>query len=230
MRKYQITFPKRVRFSLNRSKSTPPLSSQSGFEATTGIQKTPQTKVFAWSKSLDKNSYLDTYQDDELGNTPVKANSHELTNFEFRNDTLKKISESAKQIKICLYPAANMLCGVTLPMEHSCERLGKVKESLNSPCELPVPGARCLAGIWEQPHYCAQYAPTNLRHPWNEGSIFVCRKCNEVHEHDLPCHIAMDTQAMNYQNWRYICEITGKTKIPLYLNWGSENKHKTFRL
>ena len=32
----------------------------------------------------------------------------------------------------------------------------------------------------------------------------------------------MDAQAMNYQNWSYICEITGKTRIPLYLNWGQK--------
>ena len=71
-------------------------------------------------------------------------------------------------------------------------------------------------GIGEQPHYCAQYAPTDPKHPWNEGSIFVCKRCNKVHGSNLPCHIAMDAQSMNYQNWSYICEITGKTKIPLF--------------
>ena len=48
----------------------------------------------------------------------------------------------------------------------------KVKEALKSPCKLPVPGVRCLARIAEQPHYCAQYAPTDPKHPWNEGTMF----------------------------------------------------------
>ena len=65
--------------------------------------------------------------------------------------------------------------------------------------------------------------PTDPKHPWNEGTMFICKRCNKVHGNDLPCHIAMDAQAMNYQNWCFICEITGKTKIPLYLNWGAEN-------
>ena len=39
----------------------------------------------------------------------------------------------------------------------------------------------------------------------------------------------MDAQAMNYQNWSYICEITGKTKIPLYLNWGQKTNVKCMK-
>ena len=74
-----------------------------------------------------------------------------------------------------------MLCGAILPLEHVCKKLGKVKEALKSPCKLPVPGASCLAGIGEQPHYCAQYAPTDPKHSWNEGTIFVCKRCNKVH-------------------------------------------------
>ena len=85
-----------------------------------------------------------------------------------------------------------MLCGAILPLEHTCKRMGKVRESLKGPCKLPVPGARCLAGIGEQPHYCAQYAPTDPKHPWNEGTMFICKRCNKVHGNDLPCHIAMD--------------------------------------
>ena len=214
--------PKRVKFNLKRPKSTPQLSSPTSLETNEAIRRTPQTRVYTHSKSLDTNSYLDTCQDKELGSSPVTVNNCELKDFEFRNDTLRKIAKSFKGNKICLYPAINMLCGAILPMEHRCERLGKVKEALQSSCKLPVPEARCLAGIGEQPHYCAQYAPTDPRHPWNEGSIFVCKRCNEVHGSDLPCHVAMDTQAMNYQNWSYVCEITGKTKIPLYLNWGQK--------
>ena len=182
----------------------------------------PQTRVYTHSKSLDTNSYLDACHKEEKKISPVKVNNHELKDFEFRNDTLRKIIESFKGQKICLYPAVNMLCGAILPLEHTCRRMGKVKESFRSPCKLLVPGAKCLAGIGEQPHYCAQYAPTDPKHPWNEGAMFVCKRCNQVHGNDLPCHIAMDTQAMNYQNWSYICEITGKTRIPLYLNWGQK--------
>ena len=71
--------------------------------------------------------------------------NHELKDFEFRNDTLRKIVESLRKNKICLYPAVNMLCGAILPVEHACERLGKVNESLKNPCKFPVSGARCLA-------------------------------------------------------------------------------------
>ena len=39
----------------------------------------------------------------------------------------------------------------------------------------------------------------------------------------------MDTQAMNYQNWNNICEITGKTKIPLYLNWRQKTNEKCMK-
>ena len=145
------------------------------------------------------------------------------------NDTLRKIAESFKGNKICLYPAVNMLCGAILSPEHTCKRMGKVKEALKSPCKLPVPGARCLARIGEQPHYCVQYAPTDPKHPWNEGTMFICKRCNKVHGNDLPCHIAMDAQAMNYQNWSYICEITGKTRIPLYLNWGQKTNVKCMK-
>ena len=42
----------------------------------------------------------------------------------------------------------------------------KLKNPLRSPCKLLVPGASCLTGIGEQPHYCAQYAPTDPKHPW----------------------------------------------------------------
>ena len=157
-----------------------------------------------------------------MRNSPVKVNNHELKDFEFRNDTLRKIIESFKGQKMCLYPAVNMLSGAILPLEHTCRRMGKVRESLGSPCKLPVPGAKCLARIGEQPHYCAQYAPTDPKHPWNEGAMFICKRCNQVHGNDLPCHIAMDAQAMNYRNWSYICEITGKTRIPLYVNWGQK--------
>ena len=59
--------------------------------------------------------------------------------------------------------------------------------------------------------------------------MFICKRCNKVHGNDLPCHIAMDAQAMNYQNWSYICEITGKTRIPLYLNWGQKINVKCMR-
>ena len=34
----------------------------------------------------------------------------------------------------------------------------------------------------------------------------------------------MDAQAMNYQNWTYICEITGKTKIKKQTKVGKANK------
>ena len=71
-----------------------------------------------------------------MGSSPVKVNNHELKDFEFRNDTLRKIAESFRGNKICLYPAVNMLCGAILPLEHTCKRLGKVKEALKSPCKL----------------------------------------------------------------------------------------------
>ena len=163
--------PIRVKFNLKRPKSTPPLSPSPNFERTEAIRRTPQTKVYTCSKSLDTNSYLDACQDEELESSPVKVNGHELKDFEFRNDTLRKITESSKRLKMCLYPAINMLCGTILPMEHTCER--KVKKALKNPCRLPVPGARCLAGIGKQPHYCAKYAPTDPKHPWNEGSILL---------------------------------------------------------
>ena len=39
--------------------------------------------------------------------------------------TIRKIVESFKGQKICLYPAVNMLCGAILPIEHTCRRMGK---------------------------------------------------------------------------------------------------------
>ena len=139
--------PKKVRFDLTRPKSTPLLSSSANFETTEAIKRTPQTRVYTHSKSLDTNSYLDTCHNEEMRNSPVKVNNHELKDFKFRNDTLRKIAESFKGKKICLYPAVNMLCGAILPLEHTCKRMGKVKEALKSPCKLPVPGAKCLARI-----------------------------------------------------------------------------------
>ena len=96
--------PKRVRFSLDRSKSTPPFV-QTDFKTMEGIPKTPQTKVFTQSKSFDANSPLDTCRNKVSESVPVKVVSHELKDFEFRNDTLRKIVESSKEIKMCLYPA-----------------------------------------------------------------------------------------------------------------------------
>ena len=103
--------PKKVRFNLKRPKSTPPLSSSINFETIKTIKRMPRTRIYTHSKSLDTNSYLDACQNEEKGNSPVKVNNHELKDFEFRNDTLRKIVESFKGKKICLYPAVNMLCG-----------------------------------------------------------------------------------------------------------------------
>ena len=54
--------PKKVRFDLTRPKSTPPLSSSINFGTTEAIKRTPQTRVYTHSKSLDTNSYLDACQ------------------------------------------------------------------------------------------------------------------------------------------------------------------------
>ena len=64
--------PKKVRFDLTRPKSTPPLSSSANFGKTEAIKRTPQTRVYTHSKSLDTNSYLDACQNEEKRNSPVK--------------------------------------------------------------------------------------------------------------------------------------------------------------
>ena len=81
--------PKKVRFDLKRPKSTPPLSSSTSLETTEAIKRTPETRVYTHSKSLDTNSYLDACQDEEMRSSPIKVNNHELKDFEFRNDTQK---------------------------------------------------------------------------------------------------------------------------------------------
>ena len=73
--------PKKVRFDLKRHKSTPPLSSSTNFETIETIKRTPQTRVYTHSKSLDTNSYLDTCQNEEMRNSSVKVNNHELKDF-----------------------------------------------------------------------------------------------------------------------------------------------------
>ena len=55
--------PKRVRFNLKRPKSTPPFSSPTSPEVTEEIRRTPQTRVYAHSKSLDTNSHLNSSKD-----------------------------------------------------------------------------------------------------------------------------------------------------------------------
>ena len=80
-----------------------------------------------------------------------------------------------------------MLCGATLPMEHACERLGKIEEPFQGPYKMLVPKAKCLAGRGKQPHYCAQYAPTDPLHHWNERSIFICKMCKKYME--VTCHV-----------------------------------------
>ena len=59
--------PKKVRFDLKRPKSTPLLSLSTNFGKTKAIKRTPQTRVYSHSKSLDTNSYLDACQNDKWG-------------------------------------------------------------------------------------------------------------------------------------------------------------------
>ena len=120
-----------------------------------------------------------------------------LHDFEFDRKTYRQIELEREKIETCYNWAVLTRCPATEPFGHLCFTPTLYgEEKIRNPCGRPVSyRVRCLADKFNRPHYCAQFAPTDFRHPCNYRCI-----CGEI-SHKGPCTLFMDTQAPTYREW-----------------------------
>ena len=163
-------------------------------------------------RSLFRSRYLGDFEMENDGMRRLKrihgdglseGESQLINDFRSRYPRLQDVFLSKNGMRPCSYPAVFVKCSAKKPRDHCCIYRGSFKFAMANSCPYPAIGVKCCASGPFSIHYCAQYAPTDVHHPWNIRDIHRCDKCNFMHSLTVKCRQAQISAPISYESWVY---------------------------